>query len=259
MDGIFHQTMRCCRSTHRSALSAGSWVDAVSTTSWFNHRAGPRFLGGTICYCSLKTGTSFEPGTNPPPRRLASFFRVANVDGHEPQLSFGDPSMSSTPGNARQPILDRPRLLSLHNGGELTPTFSHEEMEQRLAKLRGWMQEAEIDSCLLTSIHNVNYFGDYVYCGFGRHYGIVVTHDVHTLISANLDYGRPWRRSFAEHLAYTDCTRATSSSRCGRSVRLAVESELNSTTSPVPHERSLKRRCPARNSLMRARRRCACG
>ena len=47
--------------------------------------------------------------------------------------------MSSTPGNARQPLLDldRPRLLSLHNGGELTPTFSHEEMEQRLAKLRG--------------------------------------------------------------------------------------------------------------------------
>ena len=114
--------------------------------------------------------------------------------------------MSSTPGNARQPLLDldRPRLLSLHNGGELTPTFSHEEMEQRLAKLRGWMQEAEIDACLFTSIHNVNYLGDYVYCGFGRHYGIVVTHDVHTLISANLDYGRPWRRSFAEHLAYTD-------------------------------------------------------
>ena len=66
------------------------------------------------------------------------------------------------------------------------------------------MQETSVDACLFTSIHNVNYFADYVYCGFGRHYGLVVTHDAHTIIGANLDYGRPWRRSFADNLAYTD-------------------------------------------------------
>ena len=66
------------------------------------------------------------------------------------------------------------------------------------------MERAAVDACLFTSIHNVNYFADYVYCSFGRHYGLVVTHDAHTIIGANLDYGRPWRRSFADSIAYTD-------------------------------------------------------
>ena len=112
--------------------------------------------------------------------------------------------MSVTPGDGSRSVLDRPRLLSLSNGEKLTPTFSREEMDRRLSKLRGWMREASVDACLFTSIHNVNYFADYVYCSFGRHYGLVVTHDAHTIIVANLDYGRPWRRSFADHLAYTD-------------------------------------------------------
>ena len=112
--------------------------------------------------------------------------------------------MSATPGDAGRPILDRPRLLSLHNGETLTPTFSREEMERRLSRLRGWMQEASVDACLFTSIHNVNYFADYVYCSFGRHYGLVVTHVAYTIVGANLDYGRPGRRSFAGNLAYTD-------------------------------------------------------
>ena len=112
--------------------------------------------------------------------------------------------MSVTPGGASPPTLDRARLLSLHNGEKLTPTFSREEMDRRLTKLRSWMQEASIDAGLFTSIHNVNYFADYVYCSFGRHHGLVVTHDAHTIIGANLDYGRPWRRSFADNIAYTD-------------------------------------------------------
>ena len=112
--------------------------------------------------------------------------------------------MSVTPDDAGPPVLDRPRLLSLRNGDKLTPTFSREEMDRRLSKLRSWMQEASIDACLFTSIHNVNYFADYVYCSFGRHHGLVVTHDAHTIIGANLDYGRPWRRSFANNIAYTD-------------------------------------------------------
>ena len=112
--------------------------------------------------------------------------------------------MSVTPGSGSPSVPDRPRLLSFHNGEKLTPIFSPEEMERRLSKLRGWMQDASIDACLFTSIHNVNYFADYVYCSFGRHYGLVVTHDAHTIIGANLDFGRPWRRSFADSLAYTD-------------------------------------------------------
>ena len=112
--------------------------------------------------------------------------------------------MSVKPVDASRPVPDRPRLLSLHNGEKLPPTFSREEMDRRLSRLRGWMQEASVDACLFTSIHNVNYFADYVYCGFGRHYGLVVTHDAHMIVGATLDYGRPGRRSFADNLAYTD-------------------------------------------------------
>ena len=115
--------------------------------------------------------------------------------------------MSAMPGDTNPPIPDRPRLLSLPNGEKATPTFSREEMDRRLSKLRSWMREGSVDACLFTSIHNVNYFADYVYCSFGRHYGLVVTHDAHTIIGANLDYGRPWRRSFADSIAYTDWQR----------------------------------------------------
>ena len=112
--------------------------------------------------------------------------------------------MSAMPGHASPSIPERPRLISLANGEKAAPTFSRGEMDRRLSKLRAWMAQASVDACLFTSIHNVNYFGDYVYCGFGRHYGLVVTHDAHTIIGANLDYGRPWRRSFADSIAYTD-------------------------------------------------------
>ena len=112
--------------------------------------------------------------------------------------------MSTLPEDRERPLSDRPRLLSLPNGKKVPPTFSGEETERRLSTLRGWMGEASVDACLFTSIHNVNYFADFVYCSFGRHYGLVVTHEAHTLISANLDYGRPWRRSPADSVAYTD-------------------------------------------------------
>ena len=45
---------------------------------------------------------------------------------------------------------------------------------------------------------------DFVYCSFGRSYGLVVTPERHTTISANIDYGQPWRQSFGDNLVYTD-------------------------------------------------------
>ena len=135
--------------------------------------------------------------------------------------------MSAIPYDARRCVSDRPRLLSLPNGKKASPTFSREEMDRRLSKLRSWMREGSVDACLFTSIHNVNYFADYVYCSFGRHYGLVVTHDAHTILGANLDYGRPWRRSFADHLAYTDWHRdnffVAARSLCPDRGRIGVE------------------------------------
>jgi len=102
---------------------------------------------------------------------------------------------------------ERPQLLTLHNGNKVEPTFSTAEMSHRNDVLRTYMQQHDIDATLFTSIHNVNYFADFVYTSFGRHYGLVVTADRHTTISANIDYGQPWRQSFAENLVYTDWQR----------------------------------------------------
>ena len=112
--------------------------------------------------------------------------------------------MNAESARARQRDFDRPRLLSLQNGEKVEPAFSRGEMDRRLSQLRGWMEREAIDHCLFTSIQNVNYYAGFVYCGFGRHYGLVVAPDAHTTISANIDYGRPWRRSLADPIAYTD-------------------------------------------------------
>jgi creatinase len=104
-------------------------------------------------------------------------------------------------------MTERPRVLTLHNGEKVTPTFSPAEMTRRTDALRAHMGALGIDAVLLTSIHNVNYFADFVYCSFGRHYGLVITGDAHTTISANIDYGQPWRQSFGDNLSYTDWQR----------------------------------------------------
>ena len=96
---------------------------------------------------------------------------------------------------------------TIRNGEKAKPTFSAAEMNRRLAALRAQMAARGIDVCLFTSIHNIAYFSDFLYCSFGRAYGLVVTHEDQTTISANIDAGQPWRRSFGDNLVYTDWQR----------------------------------------------------
>ena len=96
------------------------------------------------------------------------------------------------------------RLKSIRNGEKARPTFSPLEMHRRLAGLRAHMAERQIDACLFTSYHNVNYFSDFLYCSFGRAFGLVITQDGQTTISANIDGGQPWRRTFGDNVVYTD-------------------------------------------------------
>lgn len=98
-------------------------------------------------------------------------------------------------------------LKTIPNGDKVRGTFSADEMTRRLDALRGLMASSSIDAALFTSIHNVNYFSDFLYCSFGRPYGLVVTADEATTISANIDGGQPWRRSFGQNLVYTDWQR----------------------------------------------------
>ena len=98
-------------------------------------------------------------------------------------------------------------LISIRNGEKVKGTFSKQEMESRIAKLRKHMAESRIDHVLFTSYHNINYYGDFLFCSFGRPYGLVVSQKGSTSISANIDAGQPWRRTFGDNLVYTDWRR----------------------------------------------------
>jgi creatinase len=100
-----------------------------------------------------------------------------------------------------------PDLKTIHNGERIAGTFSAAEMDGRLAKLRRLMSREDIGQVLFTSYHNINYYGDFLYCSFGRPYGLVVTPSKSTSISANIDAGQPWRRTFGDNLVYTDWRR----------------------------------------------------
>ncbi len=96
------------------------------------------------------------------------------------------------------------QLISIQNGRKQAPIFSAAEMENRLAKLRIQMAAENIDAVIFTSIHNINYYNHFVYCSFGRPYGLVVTQYKLKSITANIDGGQPWRRGFGENVIFTD-------------------------------------------------------
>ncbi len=99
------------------------------------------------------------------------------------------------------------RLKDIPNGEKVQPTFSAEEMEGRLMKLRKVMADEGLDAVLFTSYHNINYYSDFLYTSFGRNYYLVVTPESSTTVSANIDAGMPWRRTYGENVVYTDWQR----------------------------------------------------
>jgi creatinase len=103
--------------------------------------------------------------------------------------------------------MDMPSLITLKNGPKVRPTFSAGEMNRRLSMLRSHMAEQSIEAIVLTSIHNINYYGDFLYCSFGRSYALIVTHDTSVLITTNIDGGQGYRRSLGDNLIYTDWKR----------------------------------------------------
>ena len=101
----------------------------------------------------------------------------------------------------------RPNFFVSHNGEKAPLPFSNAEYERRLKTLRSIMDELGLEAVLLTSMHNIAYYSGFLYCSFGRAYGCVVTQDQCTTISANIDAGQPWRRSYGDNLIYTDWRR----------------------------------------------------
>ena len=100
--------------------------------------------------------------------------------------------------------MNMPRTIHIPNGDNIVHTFSDEEYKNRQRKLRGHMAQSNIDTVIFTSIHGINYYSDFLYCSFGRPYALVVTQDKVTSVTANIDGGQPFRRTFGENLVYTD-------------------------------------------------------
>lgn len=103
--------------------------------------------------------------------------------------------------------ITRPDMLEIPNGEKVQGTFSDAEMARRVSALRELMTQTRVDACLFTSIHNIGYYADFIYCAFGRSYGLVVTQDTAVTLSANIDGGQPYRRSPDRNLVYTDWRR----------------------------------------------------
>jgi creatinase len=99
------------------------------------------------------------------------------------------------------------RLQLMHNGEKVKPTFSAAEMQRRQDGLKGILADLKLDACVLTSYHNICYFSDFLFCYFGRRYAFVMTHDKATTVSAGIDAGQPWRRTFGDNVTYTDWRR----------------------------------------------------
>ncbi len=98
-----------------------------------------------------------------------------------------------------------PSVIEIKNGEPVSHSFSTAEYDGRLAALRGLLERDKIDAALFTSYHNICYYSDFLYCQFGRNYGLVIDDRRMTSLSANIDGGQPWRRTVGgENLVYTD-------------------------------------------------------
>ena len=103
-------------------------------------------------------------------------------------------------------MTERPQHYRFHQGDRLLP-FAPAEYADRLTGLRDLMELHGIDSCVFTSMHGIAYYSGFLYCAFGRPYGLVVTPGENITISAGIDAGQPWRRCHGDNITYTDWQR----------------------------------------------------
>ena len=102
--------------------------------------------------------------------------------------------------------MERPQQYRFHQGEKTLP-FSSDEYDARLSNLRNIMSNRGLDACIFTSMHNIAYYSGFLYCSFGRPYGLIVTADNSITISAGIDAAQPWRRCHGDNITYTDWNR----------------------------------------------------
>ncbi|WP_169569952.1 aminopeptidase P family protein [Sneathiella limimaris] len=102
--------------------------------------------------------------------------------------------------------MDRPEFYQFHQGERQLP-FTSTEYDARLQGLRSAMSREGVEVCVFTSMHNIAYYSGFLYCSFGRPYGLVVTQNESVTISAGIDAAQPWRRCHGDNITYTDWQR----------------------------------------------------
>ncbi len=103
-------------------------------------------------------------------------------------------------------MTNRPEFYRFHQGDRVLP-FAAAEYDARLTGLRAIMAKTGVDACVFTSMHNIAYYSGFLYCSFGRPYGLVVTATESVTISAGIDAAQPWRRCHGDNITYTDWQR----------------------------------------------------
>ena len=103
-------------------------------------------------------------------------------------------------------MTQRPEQYRFHQGDRVLP-FAAAEYDARLAGLRKIMAAEGVEVAVMTSMHNIAYYSGFLYCSFGRPYGLVVTATDSVTISAGIDAGQPWRRCHGDNITYTDWAR----------------------------------------------------
>ncbi len=129
--------------------------------------------------------------------------------------------------------MERPQQYRFHQGEKTLP-FSSDEYDARLSSLRNIMSNRGLDACIFTSMHNIAYYSGFLYCSFGRPYGLIVTPDKSITISAGIDAAQPWRRCNGDNITYTDWHRnnffRSILSVTGKNIILGIEGDQLSIT-----------------------------
>ena len=129
--------------------------------------------------------------------------------------------------------MERPQQYRFHQGEKTLP-FSPDEYDARLSSLRNIMSNRGLDACTFTSMHNIAYYSGFLYCSFGRPYGLIVTPDKSITISAGIDAAQPWRRCHGDNITYTDWHRnnffRSILSVTGKNIILGIEGDQLSIT-----------------------------
>jgi creatinase len=103
-------------------------------------------------------------------------------------------------------MTERPQQYRFHQGDRILP-FAAAEYDTRLTGLRRIMADQGVEAAVFTSMHNIAYYCGFLYCSFGRPYGLVVTATESVTVSAGIDAAQPWRRCHGDNITYTDWQR----------------------------------------------------